>query len=70
MSEYITAKETALHWGVTSTWVTVLCKTGRIINAKKENGKWIIPINTPKPNDSRKNIIRMPNLDLLTCLLG
>lgn len=54
MSDYITAKEAALNWGVTSTWVTVLCKSGRIIDAKKENGKWIIPINTPKPNDSRK----------------
>lgn len=54
MIEYISAKEAATKWGVTSTWVTVLCSNGRIPGVIKQGKKWLIPEDTPKPADSRK----------------
>ena len=43
MIEYISAKEAATKWGVTSTWVTVLCSNGRIPGVIKQGKKWLIP---------------------------
>lgn len=53
MSEYKSVKDFAKTWGVSNTWVTVLCSQGRIEGAKKKNGIWLIPATAQKP--SRKN---------------
>ena len=55
----LTTKEIALKWGVSVTWVTVLCKKGRIEGAIREGNRWYIP------EDAKKR-----DLDSLICLLG
>lgn len=46
----LTTKEIALKWGVSVTWVTVLCKKGRIEGAIREGNRWYIPEDAKKPN--------------------
>lgn len=53
MDTYITAAETAAKWNITENRVYVLCRENRIENAKKENGRWLIPQNAEKPIDNR-----------------
>ena len=54
----LTTKEIALKWGVSATWVTTLCKKGRVEGAVREANRWYIPEETKKPKDKRscKNI--------------
>lgn len=49
----LTTKEIALKWGVSVTWVTVLCKKGRIEGAIREGNRWYIPEDVKKPEDKR-----------------
>ena len=49
----LTTKEIALKWGVSVTWVTVLCKKGRIEGAIREGNRWYIPEDAKKPEDKR-----------------
>lgn len=49
----MTTKETAALWGVSETWVTILCKQNRIPGAIKNSGRWYIPDDAQKPNDAR-----------------
>lgn len=49
----MTTKETAALWGVSETWVTILCKDNRIPGALKLGGRWSIPENAQKPDDAR-----------------
>ena len=53
MNNYCTVKEAAEAWHVSPTWITMLCKNGRIRGAIKKNNKWIIPNNAHKPQDRR-----------------
>lgn len=68
----LTTKEIALKWGVSVTWVTVLCKKGRIEGAIREGNRWYIPEDAKKPEDKRscKNAPAKARLDSLICLLG
>lgn len=50
---YLTAREIASRWGVTSTWITVLCKQGRIEGATKNGKAWLIPEEAKMPIDKR-----------------
>ena len=50
----MTVKEAAQKWGVSETWVTILCKQGRIEGAIKEKNRWKMPETTVKPDDMRK----------------
>lgn len=54
MVEYISAKDAAAKWGGSPTWVTILCSSGRIHEAKKINGKWMIPSKSSKPENKKK----------------
>lgn len=50
----LTAKEVAQKWGVSETWVTILCKQGRIPDVVRKGNRWQIPENANKPDDLRK----------------
>ena len=49
----MTTKEAAALWGVSETWVTILCKHNRIPGAAKNGGRWYIPDDSQKPDDAR-----------------
>lgn len=53
MSKYMNTKEAAISWGVTSTWVSILCAEERIPGAIKDRGNWMIPLGAEKPLDKR-----------------
>lgn len=53
MDEYITVKEAASKWGITTRRVVVLCTEGRISGAKKLGPMWVIPKDAKKPVDAR-----------------
>jgi galactokinase len=42
-----------MKWGMTERRLTTLCRSGRIIGAKKVGKLWLIPDSTPKPLDAR-----------------
>lgn len=51
--DYLTMKEAAALWGITSRMVTYYCTSGRIAKAFKKGDIWLIPSDTQKPVDSR-----------------
>lgn len=51
--EYINVREAANRWNESERRVTSLCRSGRIIGAKKSGNAWLIPSDTPKPLDAR-----------------
>ncbi len=50
---YLDVKKTAERWGVPERRVTLLCRDGRVIAAKKEGKTWLIPDNALLPADGR-----------------
>jgi len=61
MDKYISAKEVAAKWGVSSTWVTVLCSQGKLSGAIKEKNRWMLPEDISKPEVERKSKQHNPN---------
>ena len=53
MDDYMTIKQAAEEWNITSRRVQVLCSEGRIDGAFKFGRDWAIPKNTTKPTDNR-----------------
>lgn len=53
--EYITTKEAAERWGISPTRITILAGQGRILGVRKLGKNWLIPADTTKPADGRKN---------------
>lgn len=51
--EYLTIKQAAEKWNLTTRWVQVLCSTGKIEGVVKFGRAWAIPANAEKPKDSR-----------------
>lgn len=51
--EYISVKETAEKWGITSRMVNYYCVSGRIQGAQKIGSMWVVPKDAPKPVDGR-----------------
>ena len=51
----LTTKEIAQKWGVSVTWVTILCKRGRIEGALRKGNRWYIPESAKKPEDRRSH---------------
>jgi len=51
--EWITAKEAAILWGITSRRVQILCDTGKVKGAQKLGNMWLIPKGAQKPIDGR-----------------
>ena len=53
MEGYMTLKEVAEKWGIGDRRINTLCLEGRIEGASKIGNLWVIPVDTPKPDDNR-----------------
>lgn len=53
MEGYMTLKEAAEKWGIGDRRINTLCLEGRIEGASKIRNLWVIPVDTPKPDDNR-----------------
>ena len=53
MQKYMTARKAAALWHLSERRVQLLCKQGRIENAEKAGGVWLIPEDTAQPVDLR-----------------
>ena len=51
--DYMNVQEAAEKWALDERRITRLCRDGKIIGAVKENGIWLVPVNTDKPVDGR-----------------
>lgn len=51
----LSTNEIAKKWGVSVTWVTILCKQGRIPGVIRKGNRWLIPVDAEKPDDKRRN---------------
>ena len=51
----LSTNKIAQKWGVSVTWVTILCKQGRIPGVVRKGNRWLIPADAIKPDDKRKN---------------
>lgn len=51
--EWITTKEAAELWGITTRRVQILCDKGKVRGAGRLGDIWVIPKGTPKPIDGR-----------------
>lgn len=49
MQSYMTTREKATEWNVSSQHVQYLCRKGKIIGAIKRAGAWFVPENAPNP---------------------
>lgn len=53
--DYLTTTEMSEKWGITSRRIAILCEQGRIVGVVKKGKTWLIPYNSQKPSDGRKN---------------
>ena len=53
MGKFMTTKEASVRWDISTRRINVLCKTGRISGAYKEDNQWFIPADAEKPADKR-----------------
>lgn len=53
--DYITAKEMAIKWGLTTRRVQVLCEQGKIAGVTRLGKVWAIPCDAKKPADGRSH---------------
>lgn len=49
--ELLTSSEISKKWGISSRRVSTLCKEGRVKGALLKGNVWLIPQNTPKPDE-------------------
>lgn len=70
MEGYISAKELSKEWMVSCSWITVLCKSGRITGAQKCGKEWMIPVDTKKPVDRRKKVRGMETFTFIDLFAG
>ena len=56
--EWITTKEAAELWGITTRRVQILCDRGRVNGVERLGDIWVIPKGTPKPIDGRTKAAR------------
>lgn len=53
--EYMTTKEASKKWGISTTRITVLINQGRFPGVQRAGKSWLLPTDTPKPEDRRLN---------------
>lgn len=52
---YLTTNEMSKIWKISSRRISLLCSQGRIKGAVKKGKTWLIPKDSIKPEDPRKN---------------
>ena len=52
--EYLTSKEIAEKWNISSCRVRILCGEGRVEGAIQKGILWLIPSNTQKPQELQR----------------
>lgn len=52
---YLTTNEASKIWRISSRRISFLCSQGRIQGAEKKGKTWLIPKDSKKPKDPRKN---------------
>lgn len=52
--EYLTSNEIAEKWDISSRRVRKLCNEGRVEGAIQKGILWLIPENTPKPQEFQR----------------
>ena len=52
--DFLTVKEMAEKWNITSRMVNVYCSKGRIQGAIKKGNLWLVPSDAVKPEDLRR----------------
>jgi len=60
--DYISAKEAAEKWEITTRRVQTLCEKGRIPDVSRLGNAWAIPKDAIKPDDARKLRYRIKSL--------
>lgn len=53
MGDFLTVKEVAEKWSLTTRGVQKMCAEGKIPGARKFGRDWAIPVDADKPKDSR-----------------
>lgn len=53
--DYLTTIEMSKEWGISSRRIAVLCEQNRINGVIKKGKTWLIPQDSVKPADARKN---------------
>lgn len=56
--EYLTTLEMSEKWGISARRIALLCEQERIEGVVKKGKTWLIPKETEKPADKRKNVKR------------
>jgi hypothetical protein len=60
--DYISVREAADKWGITSRMVNYHCVAGRIEGAQKIGNMWVVPKNAAKPADGRRKKTETPTI--------
>ena len=60
--DYISVKEAAETWGITSRMVNYHCVAGRINGAQKIGNMWVVPKHAAKPADGRRKQTDKPTI--------
>ena len=55
MMDYFTTIEISRVWGISSRRVAILCEQNRITGVIKKGKTWLIPCDSTKPEDARRN---------------
>ena len=50
---YMTVKQAAEKWGISDRRVRILCTEGKVSGAIREGRRWMIPVDSRKPEDGR-----------------
>ena len=58
--DYISVREAADKWGITSRMVNYHCAAGRIEGAQKIGNMWVVPKDAVKPADRRRKKTEKP----------
>ena len=60
--DYISIREAADKWGITSRMVNYHCVAGRIKGAQKIGNMWVVPKDAAKPEDGRRKKTEKPTI--------
>ena len=53
MMKYLSIRQTAERWGISTRRIQILCAQGRVPGAIRIDYSWAIPDDEPKPKDAR-----------------